>query len=275
MKGAIFMYKKISNFTLLHEQISKNIPFLNYVARYSASNEDLNAIIKAYEHRAFVYILSVEFNNYEHFIYVGKSRSQYARLLMHKKKFEFDYIYLYECDDGHLNKCEKQLIKLLSPIYNKQMNPVADKFSTLLSINYDTPKSKEETKQYIELYNTYLTTGTYCFLMPSSLYSLIKDNAEESGISCSQQIQLILEKHYGDECIRNHISRTAEEECITNLTTIPDYAVIHNKSVEQIKQYIYSNRLLGAFKICRDWLIPVDTPLPDDRRRKHRNIIRR
>lgn len=47
-----------------------------------------------------------------------------------------------------------------------------------------------------------------------------------------------------------------------------EYAQKHGKSVEQIKVLCRNNRIKGARKFGRDWLIPENAPYPEDGRRK-------
>ncbi len=47
-----------------------------------------------------------------------------------------------------------------------------------------------------------------------------------------------------------------------------EYAIKHNKSVEQIKVLCRKNKIKGARKFGRDWLIPENAPYPEDGRKK-------
>lgn len=47
-----------------------------------------------------------------------------------------------------------------------------------------------------------------------------------------------------------------------------EYANMHSKSVEQIKVLCRKNKIPGARKFGRDWLIPENAPYPEDGRRK-------
>lgn len=47
-----------------------------------------------------------------------------------------------------------------------------------------------------------------------------------------------------------------------------EYARKHNKSVEQIKVLCRNNKIAGARKFGRDWLIPENAPYPQDGRKK-------
>lgn len=62
---------------------------------------------------------------------------------------------------------------------------------------------------------------------------------------------------------------------IQNLLTVPEYAALHGKSVEQIKVFCRNNRIPGATKKGRDWLIPADAPYPLDERISVGSYMRR
>lgn len=47
-----------------------------------------------------------------------------------------------------------------------------------------------------------------------------------------------------------------------------DYAKKHGKSVEQIKVLCRNNKIKGARKFGRDWLIPENAPYPEDGRKR-------
>ena len=111
-------------------------PSLKFVAFYHRDEDRLNACMHDYEDRAFIYILTSRYDNREYFLYVGKTKAQYARNLTHCKKYAYDHVYLFECEPGHLTSCEAAVIKELCPIYNLQNNPRAEQFRMLLGINY-------------------------------------------------------------------------------------------------------------------------------------------
>lgn len=54
----------------------------------------------------------------------------------------------------------------------------------------------------------------------------------------------------------------------TNLLTASEYGDLHGKSVEQVKVYCRSGRILGAVKMGRNWMIPADARYPADGRLK-------
>ena len=53
---------------------------------------------------------------------------------------------------------------------------------------------------------------------------------------------------------------------LDDLLTVPEYAELYNKSVEQVKVFCRTGRIPGAKKLGRDWVIPRDTPYPVDNR---------
>lgn len=62
---------------------------------------------------------------------------------------------------------------------------------------------------------------------------------------------------------------------IENLVTASEYAAMHGKSVEQIKIFCRNNRIAGAKKFGRDWVIPKDAPYPLDERISSGNYVKR
>ena len=58
------------------------------------------------------------------------------------------------------------------------------------------------------------------------------------------------------------------EDGKSNLVTTMEYAMIHGKSQEQIKQYLHQSGRLTGRKFGRDWVIVDDEKLPQDRRKR-------
>lgn len=240
-------------------------PELRFVASYNAHEERLKACMNDYERRSFVYVLTVEFHGTEHYIYVGKSKAQYARLLMHLHRFEFDYIYLFECQSEELARCEIAAIRALTPLFNRHHNPLAERNRQLLCIAYDEIMDAATIRRYLALQESYNTTCLYGFALPGAVFSVLNQQAEMSNCTCSELLQQILERTYPRE-IAAQIP--ALEEPHTNLVLPQDYAKLHHRSKEQIKAYCHKDRLPGAVRIGRDWIFPVDTRFPEDHRRK-------
>lgn len=81
-------------------RINAAAPQLKFVAFYHADEDRIKACMNGYKHRSFVYILSVDHEDSEVYLYAGKSKSQYSRFISHLAKFAFDHIYLFECLPG-------------------------------------------------------------------------------------------------------------------------------------------------------------------------------
>lgn len=47
-----------------------------------------------------------------------------------------------------------------------------------------------------------------------------------------------------------------------NYLSVQEYAQLHNKSIEIIKVFCRQNRIIGAQKIGKSWIIPEDAPYP-------------
>ena len=57
---------------------------------------------------------------------------------------------------------------------------------------------------------------------------------------------------------------------LPNMITAAAYAKLHGRSVEQIKVLCRRERIAGAIKMGRDWLVPSDAPYPVDQRFTYR-----
>ena len=78
----------------------------------------LPSCIHNYQDRSFVYVLTKDHGDGEYYLYAGKSRAQYARILRHMRKYAFDHAYIFECEPEHLNDSEAATIRELAPMYN-------------------------------------------------------------------------------------------------------------------------------------------------------------
>ena len=240
-------------------------PQLKYVAFYHAKEDRLNACMRDYADRAFVYILSSVYEGEEYFLYVGKSKAQYARHLTHAKNYAYDHIYLFECEPEFLTESEAAVIGELCPLFNRMHNPMAERLSRILKIDYMSKQDGEMIRSYLQRYARYKKVGLFGFALPVAVFPALEKKAKEEKCTCSEMLQRILETLLGDEIIEN-LSRT-ESVTETNLVTTNVYADKNRKSAEQIKQYLHQgNRLPGAAKIGRDWVIPQDTRFPEDLR---------
>lgn len=248
------------------KRIQQVAPKLRFVAFYHAQEGRLNACMRDYADRSFVYILSSIYAEEEYFLYAGKSKAQYARCLAHSKNYAYDHIYLFECEPEFLAECEAAVIAELCPLFNRAHNPAADRLSKILKIDYKSKQNEEMIRHYLEQYAMYKRKGMFGFALPTAVFSALEKRAKDNHCTCSEMLQCILEDVLGDDIV----SALEETEAVpeeTNLVTTKVYAKQNKRSAEQIKQYLHQrNRLPGAAKIGRDWVLPQDAPLPQDLR---------
>lgn len=227
-------------------------PNLRFVAFYHAKEKRLNACMRDYADRSFVYILSSIYAEEEYFLYVGKSKAQYARCLTHPKNYAYDHIYLFECDPEFLSESETAVIAELCPLFNRAHNPMADRLNKILKINYESKQNEETIRHYLKQYATYKRIGLFGFALPAAIFSALAKRAEDNNCTCSAMLQRILEETLGDNIV-SALEDTESTPQKTNLVTTKVYAKQNRKSTEQIKQYLHQmNRLPGAAKIGRD-----------------------
>ena len=173
-------------------------PKLRYIAFYHRDEDRLNACMHGYEGRSFVYILTGNYNGQEHFLYVGMTKAQYARSLMHAKKFAYDNIYLFECEPEHLLACERAVIAELCPLYNRSLNPRADKYRRFLGIDYEAVQDADTIRKHLALLTEYEKKGLFGFSLSAQVFSALEEEAAEQGASCSEYLQGILERELGE-----------------------------------------------------------------------------
>ena len=257
---------KITFQRLTTKRIQRVAPHLKFVAFYHAQEDRLNACMRDYANRSFVYILSSIYEGEEYFLYAGKSKAQYARCLTHSKNYAYDHIYLFECEEAFLHESEAAVIAELCPLFNKQHNPMAEQLHRILQIDYAAKQDAKKIRYYLDRYAKYKRIGLFGFALPEALFSALEKKAEEENCTCSEWIQGVLEELLKDRLV----SALEDEETIavkTNLITTKEYGKRNGKSPEQIKQYLHQkNRLPGAVKVGRDWVIPRDTRFPEDMR---------
>ena len=219
-----------------------------------------------YEDRSFIYILTATYMGQEYFLYVGKTKAQYSRCLMHSKRFAYDHVYLFECEPEHLSSSETAVITELRPIYNRMKNPQAEKYRLLLDIDYNAVQNADQINRHLKLYAEYEKKGLFGFSLPRQVYSALEEEALIHGYTCSELLQEILEKELGAKvCKKLHCNDSPLME--TNLLTTKQYAQKHGRSREQVKSYLLQqNRILGTARIGRDWVIPIDAKFPQDMR---------
>ena len=213
-----------------------------------------------------MYILSSMYAGEEYFLYSGKSKAQYARQLTHSKNYAYDHIYLFECEPEYLTESEAAVIAELCPLFNRDHNPMAVWLNQILQIDYESKQNEKMIHHYLERYAKYKRMGLFGFALPGAVFSALAKQAEDKNCTCSEILQRILEDALGDNII-NALEDTETVPVETNLVTTKVYAKQNSKSTEQIKQYLHQmNRLPGAAKIGRDWVLPQDTRFPKDLR---------
>lgn len=246
-------------------RVMEAAPKLKYIAFYHGTEERLNACMRDYADRSFVYILSALYEGEEYFLYVGKSKAQYARILSHSKKYAYDYIYLFECEPECLTESESAVIKELKPLFNRAHNPEAKRYA-LLQLDYNCVQSTQLIQAYLHRLACYREKGLYGFALSGPVFAALERAAASKGCNCSDMLQQILEEHLNKMIMEELDQEEAKE---TNLTTTKDYALKHERSQEQIKQYLHKKgRIAGALKVGRDWVIPQDTKFPESIYRK-------
>jgi hypothetical protein len=222
--------------------------------------------MRDYDSRSFVYILSSMYEGGEYFLYVGESMAQYGRHLNHSKKYAYDYIYLFECEPKHLMESEKAVIMELCPLFNRKDNPIAERMKRILEIDYTAKQDTQKIHQYLERYSKYRNTGLFGVALPVAVFSALERKAREENCTCSELVQCILEKTLSSEIVEG-LKNPAAAMPKTNLVTTQEYGIQHEKSPEQIKQYLHqTDRIPGTAKIGRDWVLPRDTKFPEDLR---------
>ena len=70
-------------------------PQLKYVAVYHTDDNWLPSCIHNYQDRSFVYVRTKDHGAGEYYLYAGKSKAQYARILRHMRKYAFDHAYIF------------------------------------------------------------------------------------------------------------------------------------------------------------------------------------
>lgn len=239
-------------------------PELKYVAVYHAEDEWLASCVHHYTARSFVYILTTVHHEDECYLYAGKSKSQYARLLRHLQRCEFAHCYIFECEPEHLSKAEASVIMELQPLYNYDFNPQAWQNRQILGIDFKGQKDGETIRKDLEKKLSYKETCLYGFSLPRVVYKVLETKANAANYTCSELLQRILEKEYAKE-IAQQISNPSPAQ--TNLVSAREYGKLHGKSREQINQYCQQGRIPGEFRVGRDWVIPKDSRFPEDHRK--------
>ena len=205
----------------------------------------------------------------EYFLYVGKSRAQYARCSTHSKKYAFDYIYLFECASEHLQESEAAVISELKPLFNRSNNPDAKRIKRLLKVDYEANQSADAIRAYLERYTHYNNKGLFGFVLSRTVFAALEYASALKNCDCSALLQQILEKEF-EEIIPTELDKCVTTE--TNLLSTQQYAALHKRSPEQVKQYLHqNNRIPGAIRIGRDWVISKDARFPENKRKTNLN----
>ena len=240
-------------------------PELRYVAVYHTSDDWLPSCIHNYQDRAFVYVLSKDHECGEFILYAGKSKAQYARLLRHMQKFAFDHAYIFECQPERLNAAEADVIAELAPMYNRIHNPHRHRMQQILEIDLSVVKDEATIHQDLARKLDYESNiCLYGFSLPGAVFRVLEQQAKDTNRTCSELLQTILETVYTKEIARQTRCSNAAQ---TNLVSAATYGKLNGKSREQVMQYCHKNRIPGAFRVGRDWVMPSDARFPDDHRR--------
>lgn len=242
-------------------------PHLKFIAFYDTDETRINACMLGYRGRAFVYVLTTDCNGTETYLYVGKSQAQYERFLGHLRRFAFDHIYLFECEPEYLAESESAVIKELTPLFNRQHNPLAERNKQILGIDNTTPMDATITQRYLQLQEQYAPVGIYGFSLPPAVFSVLQQKANEAKCNCSEMLQRILETAFPSE-ITDALYSQQDIIDLTNLVTSKVYADLHDHSREQVKLYCNQKRIYGSLRVGRDWVLVKDAAYPMDRRRK-------
>ena len=147
-------------------------------------------------------------------------------------------------------------------------NPLAKRYKTILDLDYALLTKEGKLERDLELYDQYSKGSLFGFNLNPAIFNVIKKKADENKCTCSEMLQTILEGLYPEE-ISNEL-KSDSEFLHTNLVTTNEYAEIHGTIRESIKQFLNANpdRIPGALKLGRDWILPADSPYPSDKRKK-------
>ena len=260
--------RKVRAQRAITSQILDAAPQLKYIAFYHSSDDRLNASMRDYENRSFVYVLTAVYGAEEYFLYVGKSKAQYSRYLMHNKKYSYDHLYLFECNAEVVLECEAAVIRKLKPLFNRAHNPDWKRTQLLLGVNYDEVQTNKKIRRYLKRYESYKRIGLFGFALPVALFATLEKEASENGCNCSEYLQKMLEDVLMEK-LPEEIDKKGYDD--TNLVNTKTYAEMHRRSEEQIKQYLrQKTRIAGAMKVGRNYVMPRDSKFPEDHRGKRR-----
>ena len=117
-------------------------------------------------------------------------------------------------------------------------------------------------------YSNYKKKGLFGFALPIVLYTALEEKAQQESCSCGELVHNILEQAMLKQ---GKMDLDYVKDFKTNLVTTKSYGDSHDRSQEQVKQYLHQKeRMPGAVKIGRDWIIPYDMKFPEDMRGKRK-----
>jgi hypothetical protein len=171
-----------------------------------------------------------------------------------------------------LAEFERAVITALAPLFNRSCNPKLEQIKLLLDIDYDAAFDAQTIQSYLKKLSDYGTLGLFGFALPASVFLALEKEAAEQDCTCSEWLLKLLEKQL-DKKITAELDQGEMLE--TNLVSAQEYGNQYERSVEQAKVYCKNKRVAGCAKIGRDWLIPSDAKLPEDRRGKRKSPEKR
>ena len=261
--------KNIMGIQKLCRKVKEIMPCMEFIAKYVATDKELFMLLKQYSKMAVIYFLVNNWEQKKCVIYIGKSVNQYTRMLAHKKKYEYDELYLFSVPLELQNEAESMLIEEIRPLYNVSCNEARRKEMEELGIHQEGYKSKGQISEDIRLLTKNREMISAVFYIHQKYTRALELEAEKIDKTVSGLLEEILEREFSQETLMN-----AVRECKKNTSGIPElitakeYARRNGRSVEQIKVYCRNGRIPGAYKHERDWVIPSSAPYPEDRRKK-------
>lgn len=242
-------------------------PHIKFVAAYPATDPNLSTFMKYYDNCTFIYCLTVNTDDKQIIIYIGQSSNQYARTLSHRKKYDYDNIYLFSVPRNEKNEIEEEAIKHFKPLYNRQSNHTISEKITSVGVHHDEYKTKQQILNDIKRWKESYQIISKTFHLPAKYVAIIRYVARSKALDENDFIAQILDNMFPSEIFQKALdSEIIDTDENSNLVTTAEYGRINHKSVEQIKVFCRNGRIKNAKKIGRDWMIPVDSPYPEDRR---------
>ena len=69
--------------------------------------------------------------------------------------------------------------------------------------------------------------------------------------------------------VNSELFRMLFENKESNYITVPEYATLHNKKPAIVRRFCQNGRIIGAIQKGNTWLIPANSPYPQDERVKY------